>query len=125
MRAIRELAGYHSRGLAPEIGLDDVLIGLNVSGSSFGELLAEVQRNDSIGYGHHQAHVMLDQQYSDAKYVAYSNNQTTECKDFFVIQTSRRLIQKEDLWPHGQRSSEFDPLLRTKGETRDRQVFEL
>src|SRR5258706_3288985 len=68
---------------------------------------------------------MLDQQYRDAKLVTYSNNQTAEREDFFVIQASRRLVQKEDLWPHGQRSSEFDPLLGTEGETRDRQVLHL
>src|SRR6476660_7181487 len=101
MRAIRELVGYHSRGLAPEIGLDHVLIGLNVSGSSFGALLAEVQRNDSIDSGHNQAHVIVDQQYRDAEFVAYTNNQTAEREDLFVIQTSRLSIQKEDLWPHG------------------------
>jgi hypothetical protein len=124
MRAIRELEGYHSRGLAPEIGLDHVLIGLNVSGSSFGKFLAEVQRNDSIGYGHDEAHVMLDQQYGDAKPVAYSHNQAAEREDFFVIQASRRLVQQQDLRLHSQRSSEFDSLLRAEGKTRDGQIFD-
>src|SRR6476660_2913520 len=59
MRAIRELRECRSRGLAPEIGPNDVLIGLNVCRRSLGELLTEVQRNDSIGDRHHQAHVML------------------------------------------------------------------
>src|SRR5258706_10288786 len=44
-------------GGAPQVGLDEFGMLLNLRGCPFGDLLAEIQRHDAIRNAHHQAHV--------------------------------------------------------------------
>src|SRR3989449_11716482 len=47
--------------LPSEVGFDDTLVGLDLAGRAFGDLLPEVQDGDPIGDAHHEVHRVLDE----------------------------------------------------------------
>ena len=52
---------------APQVGLDDPRVALDLRRRALGDLLAEVEHGDAVGDAHDQAHVVLDQQHGVAR----------------------------------------------------------
>ena len=69
------MRSFASRRRRSEVGLDHRRIGANLLGRPFGDDAAEVQDVESLGEGHHEFHVVLDQQDRHAHLVADLANQ--------------------------------------------------
>ncbi len=108
--------------LAPEIGLDDVGVGLDLGRSSFRELAPEIERHDVIGDRHDEAHVMLDQQHGHVALVADAADQVAEHIDFFMIEAAGGFVEQQDLRIGGERTRELDALLGAEGQSRHHRV---
>ena len=114
--------------LLPEIGLDDIRVGLHLGRRSLGELAAEIQRDDVVGDRHHETHVMLDQQHGDVAVVADAADQVAEHVDFLVVEAAGGLVEQQDLRLGRQRARQLDALLgaeRQPGHHGVRDVLEI
>ena len=95
------------------------------AGGAFGDLAAEIQRDDAVGDRHHQAHVMLDQQQRHPALVADASEQLAEFVDFVVIEAAGGLIEQQQLRPRGQRPRQLDAFLRPERQIGDAAVRHL
>src|SRR5665213_2826023 len=80
---------------SPEIRLDHRRIALNLSGGALRNHGTEIQYDDSIGEGHHQPHVVLDQQHGDPHDGAHLANQPGELLLLRRIGPRGRFVKKE------------------------------
>ncbi len=60
----------------PEIGIDNVLIFLDLSRRSIGDQFAMIEHSDAVGQVHHDAHVMFDQGDRRAKLFVHVDDET-------------------------------------------------
>src|SRR5947209_17875161 len=85
-------ASLDRRPRLAEIGADDLLILLDRSGRPFGDLAAEIERDDLVRDRHHETHVMLDEEHADLPVVADTADQPAELEDFLVRKTAGGLV---------------------------------
>src|SRR6185437_2342010 len=80
----------------PQVGGDDLGIAAYLGGRALGDLPAELQDHDPVGYAHHQAHVVLDEQHCVAE-VADGLDQLEQLLLLGRVEAGRRLVQAEQL----------------------------
>src|SRR2546425_86640 len=80
-------------GLPSEVGFDDTLVGLDLAGRAFGDLLPEVQDGDPIGDAHHEVHRVLDEEDRRAE-LAQAPDVLREPLELQRAHARGRLVQK-------------------------------
>src|SRR5690606_13467785 len=103
----------------PEIGGDDALVPLYLGRRAFGDLPAEIERDDLVGDRHDEAHVMLDEKDGDAELVPDALDEAAERADLFVIEAARGLVEEEKPRLGREGACELDALLRAEGQSGD------
>ncbi len=71
-----------------------------------------------VGDRHHETHVMLDQEHRHAAIVADAADQVAEDVDFLMVEAACGLVEQQDLRFGGERTREFDALLRAERKIR-------
>src|ERR1700722_8630568 len=94
-----------------EVGADHLRFGAHLIGRAVGDLNAEFQRHDFVGYAHHQVHVVFNQQNADIELLPDAPHQTGEFVDLAVIEATRRFVEHQKFGPRHQRACQLDPLL--------------
>src|SRR5258708_8103365 len=99
-----------------EIGRDDVRMGLDFLRRAFGDLAAEIEHDDALRDLHHQAHVVLDQQYGDAA-VADTQDSVGERLRFLRVEAGRGLVEQQEPRPRRQCARDFQQTLLSVGQS--------
>src|SRR5687767_14745478 len=79
-----------------EVGTHDVRVALHFVGGSVSDQAAEVERDHAVRDAHHEAHVVLDQQYRQREAAAQFLHQRAKGSHFLVVQAARRLVEQEE-----------------------------
>src|SRR3954451_19170524 len=104
------LSSSSSIGGHSQVRGDDRRIVPHLGGCPLGDLLAELQHHDPVGHTHHQAHVVLDQQYGVAQ-VADPPDELEQVLLLGRVEAGRRLVQAEQLRLGGQRPGDLQASL--------------
>src|SRR5579863_4692098 len=107
-----DLSSRSGMVLASQIGLDDQFVLLNLRWRSPGNDGAGIDDHDLIGDGHHQRHVVFDDQYGNAERSDRAQ-QIGKLLRLGVVQSCRRLVEAQKLWLRHQRTHDLEQFLRT------------
>lgn len=78
-----------------QVGLDNPRVGAHLVGRAFSYLFAKVQHRDNIRNAHHHAHIVLNEQNGEAKFIAQPAGKMYHCLGFSWVHTGSWLIKQE------------------------------
>src|ERR1700733_9652929 len=82
----------------PQISFNDLRVTLNVGWSASRNDVAVVQNGNPVRYGHHEVHVMFDQQDGNAR-MPERVYQVDKLRYFFLHKTGRGFVKQQQPWP--------------------------
>src|SRR5210317_1042188 len=106
-QVIYEISGLKSQfgksGVrASQVGIDHMLIMLNLFRWTLGNLGAKVQDEDAIRDIHHHSHIMFKENYGHSPFLVYVQDEACHVLCFFQIHTCHGFVQEQNFWLHCQ-----------------------
>ena len=87
----------------PQVGLDNGRVPLDLRWAAGGDDLAEAEHYHPLGDGHHQAHVVLDEQHTDAELAVHAADDAGQLDFLRRVGPGRRFVQEQQLRPGAER----------------------
>src|SRR6266480_4686277 len=104
-----------SSTLRPQIGFDDLGVALHLRRRALRNLFSIIQHQHAVADLHHQAHVMLDEQYGDA-FASHGLNELAQGKRLRRVHAGGRLVEREQLRLGGERARDLEAPLVAVGQ---------
>ena len=99
------------RAAAPEVGLDDAWVRLDLGGVALGDLLAVVEHRDALRDAHDHPHLVLDEEDRDPQLVAQVPDEVGQLGRLRGVHARRRLVEEEQARLVGERPADLEPAL--------------
>src|ERR1700758_3162051 len=98
--------------LCAEVCFDHALVRLHRIRRALRDLRAVVEHDHMVGNGHHEIHVMLNHEDRNAE-LTNRDDQLSELRRLLRIESSRRLVEQQELWLGCQSSRKLNAALQT------------
>ena len=108
-----------------EIGVDHLLVALDLVGRAVGDLAAVFEHDHAVGQVHHHAHVVLDQRDGGAELLVHVEDEARHVLLLLEVHAGHRLVEQQQLRLHRERAAELDALLQAVGQPADRDLADV